>query len=80
MYFFTEASKVRRFRLVIALLWVTRLMSASVIGSLQLTSHKEVVFLGIFLAASGKAGIVLEMRDCCYFSPHPISSALREAS
>lgn len=48
---------------MIALLWVTRLMSASVIGSLQLTSHKEVVFLGILLDASRKAGIVLEKQE-----------------
>ena len=41
---------------MIALLWVTRLMSASVI-------HKEVVFLRILLDASRKAGIVLEKQE-----------------
>ena len=33
------------------------------IGSLQLTSHKEVVFLRILLDASRKAGIVLEKQE-----------------
>ena len=54
--FFYASFKSVTLSLMIALLWVARLMSASVI-------HKEVVFLRILLDASRKVGIVLEKQE-----------------